>query len=110
MMDRAARKSAKSLYYHKTKTNRLYKVPPVAARRALYDKIYRKTEDGRYIIDGRPSCHSQSVSQSVSDPPYHQFCKRTASYGPTANSDGASANGLGTISAHLRSKTSVCHQ
>ena len=96
MMDRAARKSAKSLYYHKTKTNRLYKVPPVAARRALYDQIYKKDEQGRYIIDGRPSCHSQSESVSSSS-----SCLKgafAASIGGIGKRSGASAHGFSTTS------------
>jgi hypothetical protein len=64
-MDPLSRKTAKCLYYHKMKTNRLYKVPPVAARRALYDQIYRKTASGKYIIDGRPSCLVQSTENAL---------------------------------------------
>ena len=55
-MDPAARKSTRASYYQKMKSRLLYMVPPVAARIALYDKIYKKTADGRWIIDGRPSC------------------------------------------------------
>ena len=53
---RERKRTAKKAYYNEIKASRQWVVPPVAARRALYDKIYRKTKDGRYIIDGRPSC------------------------------------------------------
>ncbi len=48
-------KSKKKTYYAESKSRKIYTPPSVAERREFYDKIYKKDEDGKYLIGSEKS-------------------------------------------------------